>query len=84
MISDLYKADMPSWSERNILGIPKASNVPPVTEIGGDIDDGTAATDVSINTTTPLSPVATKAATTSTNISKTRVTISTTSISSKV
>ena len=37
MISDLYKADIPSRSERIIRGRPRASNSPPVTEIGGDI-----------------------------------------------
>ena len=46
MISDLYKADLPSWSESTILWIPRASDIPPVTEIGGDIYNWTAATDV--------------------------------------
>ena len=46
MIYDLYKADIPSRSERIIRGIPRASNPPPVTEIGGDIYYLTTATDV--------------------------------------
>ena len=83
MISDLYKADLPRISGRIIRGIPRASNVPPVTEIGGEIDYGPTATNVSIITMTPEIPVATKSATIFTNISTTRVTISTTSISSQ-
>ena len=83
MISDLYKADMPSWIERTKRGIPRDYNVPPVTKIGGDIGDETASTDVSIITITTSSPVATKADTRSTNRQTTRVTRSTTSISSK-
>ena len=41
MIYDLYKADLPSWSEITIKGVHRDSNVTPITEIGGDIDDGT-------------------------------------------
>ena len=81
MISDLYKAYMPSWSESTIQEISRASSFPPVIEIGGDIGDGTTATDVSINTMTPSSPVETKSDTTYTNISTTIVTRSTTGIS---
>ena len=65
----------------DLVGRPRGSNVPPVTEIGGAIDDGNIATDVSIIKMTPASPVATKAYTTSTSISSDRVTRPTTSIS---
>ena len=41
MIFDLYKADLTSISEGTIQGRPRAYNVYPVTEIGGEIDDGT-------------------------------------------
>ena len=53
MIYDLYKADMTNRSEKNIRGIPISSNSPPVTKIGGYIDDVTTATGVSIITMTP-------------------------------
>ena len=78
-----YEVDLRSRSERNIWRTPTTSNAPTVTEIGGDIDDENTSTDVSVVTMTPVSPAATNAATTSTNRSKTRVTISTTSISSQ-
>ena len=81
MISDLYNADLQSCSESTIRGIARASNFPPVPEIGGGIDDGTASTDVSIITMRPSSPISTKEANTSTNRSTTRVTRSTTNIS---
>ena len=48
---------MPRRPERNIREIPRASNVPPVTEIGGKINDGTTATYVSIIKVTPAGPV---------------------------
>ena len=83
IIYDFYKADLRSRSERIIQVRPKAYNVPPVTKIGGEIDDRTTATDVSIITITTEIPVATKAYTTSTKISTTRVTRSNTSISSQ-
>ena len=79
-ISDLYKVDLPRRSANTIQGRPRASDVPPVSEIGGEIGDETTATDVSIITMTPASPVATKATATSTNRSTTR---SITSISSQ-
>ena len=82
-ISGLYKVYLPRISKRTILGRPKDYNVPPVTELGGKLDDRTTSTDVSIITTASSSPVATKAAMAPTNISTTRVTISTTSIPSK-
>ena len=53
MVSDLYKADLPRRIERTTRGRPIAYNVPPITEVGGDIDDGTIATDVSIIEMTP-------------------------------
>ena len=81
MISDLYKADLPSCSERTIRLIPRASNLTPVIEIGGDIDYETSVTDVSIITMTPSSPVSNKAADTHTKISTTKVTRPNTSIS---
>ena len=40
-------------SEITIRGRPITYNIPPVTEIGGDINDGTTATDLSIITMTP-------------------------------
>ena len=83
MISYLHKEDLPSRSKGSVLGRPRASNVPPVTKISGDIDDVNTATCVSIITITPSSPVATKAATISTNRSTTRLIRSTTSISSQ-
>ena len=46
MISDFYEADNPRRSETTIWGSPRASNVPPVTEIGVDVDDVTTDTDV--------------------------------------
>ena len=64
-------------------GRPGYYNVPTVTEIGVYIDDGTTATNLSIITMTPQSPVAIKTYTTSTNIPTTRLTISTTSMSSQ-
>ena len=48
MLYYLYKEYITRISKRTILWRPRASNVPPVTYNGGDIDDGTAATDVSI------------------------------------
>ena len=59
-------------SESTIRGIPRASNVTPVTEIGGDIDDGTKSRYVSIIEMKPSSPLSTKADMISTTISKTR------------
>ena len=53
IISDLYKVYLPRRSKRNIRGRPRVYNVLPVTEIGGDVDYGTAATDVLIITMTP-------------------------------
>ena len=41
MISDLYKTDLTRRSERTTRGRPRASNIPAVTEIGGEIDHGT-------------------------------------------
>ena len=79
MISDLCKADLPRRSERTSRERPRAFNIPPVTEIDGEIDDGTTATDVSIITMTPTTPLLTKAALRST----TRVTRSTNSLSSQ-
>ena len=83
MISDLCNSDLPRRGKRNIRGRPRAYNVPPVTEFGGEIDDGTTATDVSIIKMTPSSTVATKAENTCKNRSTTRVNRSTTSISSQ-
>ena len=65
-----------------------ASNVPPLTKIGGDIVDETIETDVTIITMIPASPVVKKLAITFTNISinrelTTRVTISTNNILSQ-
>ena len=37
MIYVLYKADLPRRIERKNQGIPRYYNVPPVTEIGGNI-----------------------------------------------
>ena len=56
----LYKADMPSRSEITIQGRPRSSNVPPVTKIGGYIDNRTTSTGVSIITIIAAIPVATK------------------------
>ena len=68
----------------NIRGRSRAYNIPPVTEIGGDIYDRTTATDVSIIIITTEIPVATKEATTPRNRSTTILTRPTTSISSKI
>ena len=46
MIPDLYRADLPSRRGRTIQVRPRASNIPPLTEIVGDIYDGNTATDV--------------------------------------
>ena len=48
MISDFYQAELPRRSENTIQGIPTAYNFPPITYIGGDIDDEITSTDVSI------------------------------------
>ena len=72
MLYDLYKADLTSRSERTSQGITRDLNVPPVTEIGGEIDDETTATDVSIVTMTPAIPLETKVAMISTTTTKTR------------
>ena len=58
---------MPSRSEITIQGRPRSSNVPPVTKIGGYIDNRTTSTGVSIITTMPDITVSTKASTTSIN-----------------
>ena len=71
MISDFYKADMPRMSERNNRRRPRASNVSPVPEFVGDIDDKNTATDVSTITRTPASTLVTKAAMTPTTRSTT-------------
>ena len=84
MLSNLYKAYLPRRSERTSQVRSKGSNIPPVTEIGGDIDDGNTATDVSIIKMTPTSLVSTKSATISINRSTPRVTRSTTIISSQI
>ena len=70
-------------SKSTIWGRPIYYNVPPITGIGGYIDDGSTAPDMSIITMTPESTVENKSATTSTNRSKIWVTISTPSMSSK-
>ena len=49
-ISDLCNADLTRRRKRSIQGIIRASNVHPINEIGGDIDDETTGTDVSIIT----------------------------------
>ena len=67
MISDLYKSDMPRRIKRNIQGRTRASNITPVTEVGGYIDYGNTYTDISIITMTLTSPLATNTATKSTN-----------------
>ena len=72
MISYFYREDLPMRSKGNIPGRTRYSNVPPVTEIYGDIECGTKSTYVSIVTITPSSPVATNTSTISTNISTTR------------
>ena len=79
-ISGLYKVYLPRISKRTILGRPKDYNVPPVTELGGKLDDRTTSTDVSIIAMTPETTEATKSATIFTHISTTGVNISTTSI----
>ena len=66
-----------------IQGRPITSNIPPVTKLFGDIDDGTTATDMSNITMTPETWISTKAATTYKNISTTKVTRSTTSLKLK-
>ena len=43
MIFYLYKAYMKRSSEITTRGRPRTSNTPHVTEIGGDIDNGTTA-----------------------------------------
>ena len=83
IISDFYNVDIPRRSERDIRGRLRASNIPSVTQIGGDIYDGNKYTDVSIIKMSPASPVSTKTATTPTNISTNRLTRPTTRISSK-
>ena len=83
MISELSKVDMPSKIENTIKGITIYYNVPPVTEIGGEIDIRTTATDMTIITTPPASPVATKSAKMFTNRSTTILTRPNTSVSSK-
>ena len=80
MIYYFYKADHPNRSEKTIQGRPRASHVPPVTGIGGDIDNGTIITGVSSITMKPSSLPSTKAATTYKKITKTISSISTTSI----
>ena len=66
-----------------IQGRPRTSNIPHENEISGDIDNGTKDPDMPIITMTPEIKAATKAATTYTNISKTMVNISNTSLPSK-
>ena len=83
MIYDWYKSEPTRKNERNIQGISRASNVPPVTEIGDAIYDEDTATNVSIIKTSPESSVSTKSDNTSTNRYTTRVTTSTTSVSSQ-
>ena len=61
----------------NIQRRPRASNVHPVNEIDGGIDDGTTASNMSTFIPTPASKVVTKAAMIFTTVSKTRVIIST-------
>ena len=80
MISDLYKGISAKEGKSTTQGIPRASNVPSATEIGGDINDGTTGTDVLIITMTQEILVLKKLATTSTNISIAKVSRSTTSI----
>ena len=74
MIFYFYEAYLKSSSEMTIRGRPRTSNIPHVTETGGEIYDRTVATDISIITMKPEIPVATKSDTTYTNISTTRVT----------
>ena len=54
---------MPRSIESTIRGRPRVSNVPPVTEIVGQVDDVTTATDVSIIKMTTEISLAAKAAT---------------------
>ena len=63
MISYLCQADMPRRIESTIRGRSRVSNVPPVTEIVGQVDDVTTATDVSIIKLTTEISLAAKAAT---------------------
>ena len=51
---------MPRNKERTIWVRPRDSNVPPVTETGGEIYDGTISTDMYIIKMTTSGPVATK------------------------
>ena len=60
MISYFYKADTPRMSERNNQVRPRASDYPPVTDIGGNIYDGNISTYVPIITMVPESPFVTK------------------------
>ena len=48
MLSGFYKAFLTNRNEITIQGIPRASNLPPRTKIGGETYDGTTSTDVSI------------------------------------
>ena len=67
----------------NIQRRPRASNVHPVNEIDGDIDDGTTASNMSTFRPTPASKVVTKAAMIFTTVSTIRITISTKTILSQ-
>ena len=60
MISDLYKAHTTRRGERTIGGRPRSSNVPPITYIDEEIDDGTSPTDMSVITMEPGIPATTK------------------------
>ena len=80
MMYHLYKKYLPKRSKRNIQKRSIPSNVTPINEVGGEIDDGTTSTYVSIITMAPSGPVSNKAATTYINISTTRSTRSTTGI----
>ena len=80
MIYDLVKADLPRGSESTSKVRPMDYNVIPVIKIGGEIDDGTTATDVSIIKITPSITLLTKEDMASTIISTTKVLISKNSI----
>ena len=60
MISDFFKSDLPSMIKRTIQGGLIASNFSPISEIGGDIDDETKSTGVSMLKISLVSPLVTK------------------------